>query len=372
VFATPGGLAERGGIGRVVSSVARAWGARADELPLGFVDPYGPGGSLRSPRYLAAALARIAQGASRGRIALLHVNVATRGSVLRKAAVAALGARLGLPLVVHLHGNDPDAFFPRLPRPAARALGRAFARAERVLVLGEPWRRFAIERLELDPARVRVLPNAVALPERDPPAPDSKECRLLFLGRLDASKGLPELLAALAAPQLAGLAWRARAAGNGPVQRWRAAADGLAARLALEPWQPEATVRGWLAQSDVLVLPSRREGLPMALLEAMAFGRCVIATPVGCVPEVIEHGRTGLLVPPGDAPALARTLARVIADPALRSALGARARAHARAHHEIGAYCDRLAALYREVLSERERRRAVSLFFGSAGSGPAG
>lgn len=355
VFVTPGGLAERGGIGRSLTSLARAWGGRGAELPLAFVDSYGPGAVWAWPFHWAAALARIA--ARRRRIALLHVNMATRGSALRKAVIVRLGARLGLPVVVQLHGNDTDVFFRSLPSFAARALTRSLARADRMIVLGESGRRVACETLGLAPARLRVLPNAVWLPEGAAPARASGGCRLLFLGRLDASKGFPELLAALAAPRLAGLSWTARAAGVGPVERWRerAAALGLATRLRIEPWQPESTVRGWLAESDVLVLPSRREGLPMALLEAMAFGCAVIATPVGCVPEVVEHEQSGLLVPPGDADALAAALARAIGDPALRARLGAAARARVRERHAIEGYCEALAAIYREVLAERGR-----------------
>jgi glycosyltransferase involved in cell wall biosynthesis len=357
VFVSPGGLAERGGIGRSLTSLARAWGGRGAELPLAFVDSHGSGGRFAWPFRWTAALARIARDARRGRIALLHVNMATRGSALRKAVIVRLGARLGVPVVVQLHGNDTEDFFGALPGFAARALTRSLARADRVIVLGEAGRRIAVEVLGVRPARLRVLPNAVRLPEGPAPARAGDGCRLLFLGRLDASKGFPELLAALAAPSVAALDWTARAAGVGPVRRWRAraAALGLAPRLRIEPWQPEPTVRGWLAESDLLVLPSRREGLPLALLEAMAFGCAVIATPVGCVPEVVEPDRSGLLVPPGDADALAAALARAIGDPALRARLGAAARTTVRERHAIEGYCEKLAALYREVLAERGR-----------------
>ncbi len=78
----------------------------------------------------------------------------------------------------------------------------------------------------------------------------------------------------------------------------------------------------FLALADVIVLPSLSEGLPLVLLEALGFGKPVVATSVGGVPEVIEHGRNGLLVPPGEAVALAGAINEVLARPSLAHALG--------------------------------------------------
>jgi glycosyltransferase involved in cell wall biosynthesis len=77
-----------------------------------------------------------------------------------------------------------------------------------------------------------------------------------------------------------------------------------------------------LEDADVFVLSSRSEGAPLSILEAMAAGLPVVASAVGGVPEIVDDGTTGLLVPPGDAGALAAALERLLADPALRSRLG--------------------------------------------------
>jgi glycosyltransferase involved in cell wall biosynthesis len=76
---------------------------------------------------------------------------------------------------------------------------------------------------------------------------------------------------------------------------------------------------------DVFVLPSRFEGLPLAMLEAMRAGRAVVATDVGSVAEAVEHGETGLLVPSGDDDQLADAVATLLSDGELREAIGARA-----------------------------------------------
>ena len=211
--------------------------------------------------------------------------------------------------------------------------------------------------LQLDEARLAVLPNALPLPAA--PAPALPAARIVFLGRLTVDKGAPELLAALAGPALAGAGWTAVLAGPGDLAGWRqrAAALGLADRVTFPGWlDPDAAGR-LLAASDVSVLPSHVEGMPMAVLEGLAHGHAVVATPVGEVPDLVEDGVTGLLVPVGDAGALAAALARVVADAGLRHRLGAAGRARAAERFDVRDYAPRLAALYERVLARRRDGR---------------
>jgi glycosyltransferase involved in cell wall biosynthesis len=108
-----------------------------------------------------------------------------------------------------------------------------------------------------------------------------------------------------------------------------------------------------MAACDVVVLPSRAEALPTALMEAAAAGRPVVATRVGGVPEVVEDGRTGLLVPAGDPHALARALASVLADPVRAAALGDAARALARQRFGIDRQVERTIELWTRVVAGR-------------------
>jgi glycosyltransferase involved in cell wall biosynthesis len=111
---------------------------------------------------------------------------------------------------------------------------------------------------------------------------------------------------------------------------------------------------------DVFVLPSRWEGLSLALAEAMGAGRAVVATDVGGNPEVVRHGQTGLLVPSMDPAALTAALASLANDPALRASLGDAASADARARFSIEEHVRQLSALYRQGLGERASRVAAA------------
>ncbi|MFY9658503.1 MAG: glycosyltransferase, partial [Methylocystis sp.] len=124
---------------------------------------------------------------------------------------------------------------------------------------------------------------------------------------------------------------------------------GLEERIELPGWVGPEEARRLLAEADILVLPSRDENLPMSVIEGMANGLAVVTTPVGAIEDIIIPEETGLLVPPGDARALAGALQRLILAPDLRAKLGSSARAFHAQHLEISAYYRRLLEIWREV-----------------------
>jgi glycosyltransferase involved in cell wall biosynthesis len=112
--------------------------------------------------------------------------------------------------------------------------------------------------------------------------------------------------------------------------------------------QPEAALR----DLDIFVLPSISEACPNALLEAMTIGLPVVATRVGGIPALVEDGKTGLLVPPGDPLSLARAIIRLIEDPGLAAALAARAREHVQNEFGLDRMLARIEALYDRALTD--------------------
>lgn len=350
LMASPGGRRGKGGMASLVVHLAEALPKRLPHVAIEIVDSYGPGAFRAMPFYFARAAVRVAWACLTRRADLVHLHMSHYGSVTRKLILAAIAQGLGVRTVVHLHGSDFDANYNGLPRWQQKLVVAVLKRAARVIAIGTFWRDFAVGTLGLDPGRVALIHNgAPAVPWRA--RASGAAPRLLMLGELGPRKGTPELLAALASPALKDKAWSAVLAGNGPVERYRAeaAALGLGARVALPGWQGAAEVRALLDEADVFVLPSRQEGLPIAILEAMACGAAVVATPVGAIPDAILDGETGLIVPPGDAAALARALARLIDDPALRARLAQNARRRFAAMFTIERTADAVAALYREL-----------------------
>jgi glycosyltransferase involved in cell wall biosynthesis len=126
---------------------------------------------------------------------------------------------------------------------------------------------------------------------------------------------------------------------------------GLSDRVVFAGFQRD--VYPYLAAMDLFVLCSLREGLGIALLEAMAVGRPIVATKVGGVPEVVEDGVTGLLVPPGDPGSLARAIVRLAEAPALRRAMGEAGARRVRERFHVARMARQIGAVYGEVLRER-------------------
>ena len=348
----PGGIAGPGGMCAMAAYIARDWAARGLRPGLTVIDSAGRHGKWRMPWVFALACLRVLCDGLRGRIALLHLHMAERGSVLRKFVLLHLGHRLGIPVVLHLHGAEFAAWHEALPawlQARVRGLLRA---ADLLIVLGETSRRLLTERLGVPPGKITVLPNGVPAAPQMPPADAAGPCRLLFLGLVGARKGMSELLQALASPGMTAHPWHLDIAGDGALDTYRqmAATLGLAERTTFHGWTDAAQVSRMLAAADLLVLPSHDEGLPVAILEAMAHGLPVVATPVGAVAEAVRHRQTGLLVPPGDPAALAAALQELVADPALRARLGAAGRQRHAAEFALGSYNDRLHALLTGLL----------------------
>jgi glycosyltransferase involved in cell wall biosynthesis len=159
---------------------------------------------------------------------------------------------------------------------------------------------------------------------------------VLAVGRLDVIKGFDVLVDALGELRRQGRRVRCRIIGEGPLEadlRAAIARHGIGDTVELVGAQPQAAVREALRAATVFALPcvvaptGNRDGIPVALMEAMACGAPVVSTRVSGIPELIEDGLEGILVPDRDPPALAAALARLLDDPALAAGLASAARA---------------------------------------------
>jgi len=198
-------------------------------------------------------------------------------------------------------------------------------------------------------AHVHVIPNGVDTTAFRPPARAAAPGHLMYLGRLSEEKQLDTLVDA-AGKLTARHAVRVTLVGDGPV-RPALEAQARAAGVALDvrPFVDHREVPAVLGEADVFVLPSRTEGHPKVLLEAMACARPCIASAVGGNLAIVEDGVTGLLFPAGDAGALADRVERLLRDRALGAALGARARQAVVARYDLGALVAREIELLRRV-----------------------
>ena len=287
---------------------------------------------------------------------IVHIHFASNGSTLRKLILASIVLRAGRPLVLHAHGGYFDKFHRRLPALLRRTVDSILQRANVLIALSPRWRDFYVNECELSPSHVAVLPNPVRWTPEVPNRAGRTQVQFLFLGRMCQPKGTYDLLNAFAAlPETVRARTRLVLAGDGDLEAIGKLAAPFGDRVRVLPWIDSATREQLLAQSDVFVLPSYNEGMPMALLEAMAAGLPAIVTPVGGIPDVMRHGVEGMMVEPARIAELTAAMARLANSEAERLACGKRAHERAR-YFDVHAYARSLADIYQRIAPVAEYR----------------
>ena len=309
----------------------------------------------------ARAFAAVVRAIRQHRPQIIHSHLSKAGLIARSAAMASSSAAR-----VHtFHGTVFGGYFgDRSSAAIVRAERFLGARTSRVIALSERQRDELVEHRIAPPERIRIVPlgldldrfgqldRATARIQLDEPA---DAFLVVAIGRLVPIKRIDRLVRSFAI--LAGMVANARLVivGDGaerPALEALVAELGLGSRVRFAGWQ--ADTPAWYAAADVVALTSDREGTPLALIEAAAAGRPVVAGDVGGVADVVIDGLTGFVVAPADEAAFADRLGRLAVDPELRQRLGQAAPDRARAYAGER-LVDDLDRLYRELLAERRR-----------------
>lgn len=345
------GLDTRGGIAAVVRVYADQ-GLLARER-VRYLATHGDGSKWRKLGLALKAWFTYVALLLTGRVALLHVHSASGPSFWRKCCFMLPSFALGVPVVLHWHGGGFEHFFRRCSVRQQRFIAWVFRRCDRVIALSVQWQDTL---LRLMPGlRIVTITNPVQMPAQAAPL-QAEPPTALFLGLVHEAKGVFELLRAWRAVNEHLPGARLRIGGTGTaadLQRLQQEAQslGIEAQVDWLGWIDAQTKQRELHGASLLVLPSHNEGVPMAVLEAMAQGVPVIATRVGGIPLAVRDGHDGLLVEPRDDRALAAALLRVLTDETLRRTMGQAARRHAAEEFAADAIVPQLPALWAELLA---------------------
>jgi glycosyltransferase involved in cell wall biosynthesis len=280
---------------------------------------------------------------------VVHLHTASYGSFARKSILAWISRCACVPVVIHVHGGGFEEFYARSPRLIQHYICVTLEGADVVIALGDKW---ASALRQIAPgARIAVVSNAVE-PRTpvDQPGP-GEPVHVLFLGDIQDHKGAFLLLEAWSKLTDASLPGGVDLvmAGDGAVVRARNMAEklGISDQVQVTGWVPPAQVEPLLSGSHVLVLPSTFEGQPMAVLEAMAHGLCVVATDVGGISDLV--GDCGVLLPAGDLAALVDALRQVISNAEQRATLASRGFHRVQERFDVNFTWKALDALYEEL-----------------------
>lgn len=343
----------------VRGGVAAAVNALLDSMPpdapsIRYIATHVDGPKLVKAGAAVAGIVRLFGAILLWRCDFVHVHMASRASFVRKSMIVGISRFLKRKVIVHVHGAEFDLFFGSSRALTKRAISRTLASADLVVALSEVWR----EKLaEMSPtAVIRVLPNPVATWEFSavasgrPPVPDGGG-HVLFLGAFNERKGIYDLMDAV--PLV--VSERERVVfdlgGDQEIDEVRRLVEerGLQDNVQILGWVRGAEKMEAFRRAHLLVLPSYSEGLPIAVLEALAAGLPLVTTPVGGIPELIVDGVNGLLVTPGDVEAIAVAIVRLLSSGKLRAKMSAANLELARAKHDARSVTLTLCEWYREM-----------------------
>ena len=257
------------------------------------------------------------------RVSLVHAHSSFGGSFWRKLILVLPALSSGVPVVIHLHGSKFMEFFSEGNDWRRHWVRFLFRRSFRVIALSDEWRDWV---LRVEPkARVEVVFNSLAAATGLTADTALGQCpSVLFLGRIGERKGTFDLLRAFAVARSRIPDARLFVGGDGDVQQLQAEIKslGLSDSARYVGWVGVEEKTRLLRDAWVFALPSYQEGLPMAILEAMASSRAVLSCPVGGIPQAVAHGETGLLVGAGDLAGLSDGLITLLSDSANTALLG--------------------------------------------------
>ncbi len=357
-------LVERGVRVHVLTRIERDWAPHenmggVEVHRLGWATAHPP--ALSGVAFIAAASRKVVE--LRGEVDILHAH-----QLLSPTLVGLFSAPLvNKPLILNPHacGDIGDVGLLSASLPGRLRLAAAVKRADAFVAVS----RAIADELRSVGARasiIHAIPNGVDTTCFHPSSPSERAALrrelslpafgplVAYTGRLAPEKGVDVLLSAWPAVIAANPAAKLVLVGSGGddhVLRGHAVELGISGSVLFAGGVPDSSP--YLRAADVGVLPSRTEGMPVALLEAMACALPVVATAVGGTKEVLADGVTGRLVPSEDPAALARGLVEALSGDALALGRGEAARAHVTERYALDAIADRFIALYRTLLAQR-------------------
>lgn len=329
----------RGGIKTVIEMY------RMSELferwPLKYIATSTGKGILSNAVCLVGAITKFNLYVFAGRVSLLHVHSPSRRGFWRKSLFVTICHLMRIPVIFHIHGAEFDKFYgvecKALRKKAIRSI---LGRCTWIVVLAERWQKYLGD--IVDSQRVRVIHNPIYVPRYVGYRERIQEkyfSYLLFLGRYGQRKGIFDLLEAVEILLSKGNRIKLICAGDGDIETVRECVKekSLEKSIHVKGWIDSTAREELLREAMSLVLPSYAEGLPMAILEAMAAGVPVVATNVGGIPDAIDDGVEGFLVSPGDKQGIVDAIEKLVNEPDLVDQMGKAA--HQRAQRLFSVEC---------------------------------
>lgn len=288
---------------------------------------------------------------------LYHIHICSGTSTWRKMRYVKSLREDSNRVILHVHGARYHLFYESCSDREKRKIRNLYNSVAKVIVLSEEWRDYFINAKICDPKKIEVLHNAVEVPEDI--KVDYRSNNVLFLGRLGERKSPDVLLKAAQNVLSQHSDARFIFGGDGNVEKYKKIADdlGILEKCEFRGWVSGKEKERLFRKCSIYCLPSKNEGMPMSVLEAMSYGLSTISTSVGGVPQVICDAVNGFIIPVGDAPALSKCLNILMDDKNLKQKIGNAGRQTIIDQFSMQSFERHLSEIYRDVLFIRNRAK---------------
>lgn len=285
---------------------------------------------------------------------IVHVHSSFGPSFYRKIPFIYMACLRGVPVVNHIHGAEFDTFYRKASEQKKRRIRKVYGKCRMLIALSEEWKR-NLEAV-VSPERITVIENYCKIPDLPE---DGKKRQILFLGEIGRRKGCYDI------PEIYGKVLEKEEgvplimAGDGELAEVRElfARKDLLKSVSFPGWVRGADKDRLLKESGIFLFPTYYEGMPVAVLEAMAYGMAIVTTKVGGIPQLLENGVSGYLCEPGDAAELAGRVLELLADEDKRKQMGGKARQKAIADYSMESHINKLMDLYDRVMGKKQREQ---------------
>lgn len=334
----------KGGIATVVNGYRKL--GIGKEYDLSFVESYCDGSKAKKLKKACSGYGKFVKELLFHKPDIVHIHSSFGPSFYRKLPFIYLARWRGIRIINHIHGAEFDAFYVQASKRKRKWIEKAYAQCDVLVVLSEEWKERIGTIVSAD--KIEVIENYCHIPELKE---ELRKKQILFLGEIGERKGcydLPKIYEKIVQkvgeiPLII--------AGDGEVERLKK--DFLERKL-LDKVSFPGWIRGeekerMLQESTFFLFPSYNEGMPMAVLEAMAYGLGIVTGNVGGIPKLIEDGVSGYLCVPGDIDGISDKMITLILQDEHRKLCGKNARKKAMEEYSFEAHTNKIRTLYESL-----------------------
>lgn len=277
---------------------------------------------------------------------IVHIHSSFGPSFYRKMPFIYMACFRGVPVINHIHGAEFETFYLKASDRKKRRIRKVYGKCTMLIALSEEWKR-NLESV-VSPEKITVIENYCKIPDL---SGTEKKKQILFLGEIGKRKGcydIPEIYGRVLEK---GERLPLIMAGDGELAEVKKLFEDrdLLESVSFPGWVRGADKDKCLKESGIFLFPSYYEGMPMAVLEAMAYGMAIVTTRVGGIPHLLEDGGSGYLCEPGDIEGLSKRLLELSKDGDKRRKMGERARQKAIEEYSMESHIKKLMDLYDRV-----------------------